>query len=708
MIRLSWRPLAALLTVAGCLIALVAYWGRTAGERLQLPQDVPPAEVSRTEDHGYVGWSVCAECHERRVDEFHETRHFQALRLPDQVAFPPGFDAGSDPFLPFGSPKRFSMTALPTPNITTSSLHRGSEPENVSPIAFIYGSGAGTDEVYFSRRGDELFEMPVVWLHAENCWGSSLFDPYGTGDLSRPLTPQCLECHTVWVDYQRGSLNRYGPFNPQLLGVTCERCHGPAKDHVAHHRAHPTDTIPTAIVRPKSLSRERQMDLCAQCHTNTVRHRRPPFSYRPGEPLEDSFLVLEMEFPEQDRVANQVRYLKESRCYQESEQLTCVTCHDPHRKSSTSGPQSSSLSCSKCHQEEACSARTRVPQPIQDQCVACHMPRRNKVQVNFLTTAGDVVFPAPRYEHRIGIYPEAEQELLSQWLETQRDSDSQLRRTELGSKLNEHWQQVGDAAKNAQRFVVAIDAYRKALQFADSMEIRDDLADVQKRNQQSDELWFKGAYFKREGKFDEAIATLTSLLMIEPKLAKAHLALGTLYAAKNRQLEAVKHIQLAREYDVNDPGASAMLGWLDLLNGKPSEALEHYLQAEKIEPWSDRIELMIGQCHVQLGRWEEASQAFERALTIDPHQTEAARALRRILRERFSLNEGLTRSLVAVEITAGKQADLLLTLTEIYRDLKRIPDAQKTIIAARRIAEREDISLLPQIRAVERALNSGM
>ncbi len=703
-IQITSRQCFALGIVAAFLVILVSCRKKPASDPT-VAADVLPFVVTKATDHGYVGWSVCGECHPRRVEEFQETRHFLALRLPDQMEFPRGFHPGANSFVPPGSSVQFEMTATPEAAITATAVAANSGAKTVSPVAFAYGAGGGTDEVYFTRRGDEVFELPVVWLHLQNCWGAVPIDPNRSGDLSRPLPPQCLECHTVWVDYQRGSLNRYGPFEPQLLGVTCERCHGPAKTHVAHHRAHPDEKVAAHIVQPRTLSRERKMDLCAQCHTNTVRHRRPPFSYRSGEALDESFLVLEMQYPEENRVANQVRYLKESRCYQQSDSLNCATCHDPHRKSHRGDSASTSQSCLNCHVAESCGERSRLPEGVRNQCVSCHMPKRNKVQVCLETAEGEISFPAPRFEHRIAVYPEAGQELLYEWNGTQTTDDASQHRGQLGKALTDHWTQIADDARSHQRFLVAIDAYRTALRFGESPEIRERLEDVLEQKRRSKVIWFEGEHLKRERRLEEAIAIFERLLTIEPNLAKAHLELGTLYAATMRNSEAIEHLQTAIRNDPNDPSAHAMLGWLDYLGGRPGAALEHYCRAAAIEPWDARIEKMRAICLAQLGRFEETVQAYQRCLTIDPQHEESARSLHQILRERFAAKESLPMAIEAVKATQAQQGNLLLALAEIYRDLGQLPEARQTISVARRVAETKDRALLSQIRAVETTLS---
>ena len=89
--------------------------------------------------------------------------------------------------------------------------------------ALIEDDGAHkADEVFFSWRGDRLYELSVAWLHPLNAWGNSSLNPYGIGDYSRDATPRCLECHHTWLDQianrhlQRGQarwqrhLERYG------------------------------------------------------------------------------------------------------------------------------------------------------------------------------------------------------------------------------------------------------------------------------------------------------------------------------------------------------------------------------------------------------------------------------------------------------------------------------------------------------------------
>ena len=104
------------------------------------------------------------------------------------------------------------------------------------------------------------------------------------------------------------------------------------------------EQVRAAIVNPKRLSAELQMDVCMQCHLETTsaelpqairRFDREPFSYRPGEPL-GSYMVHFDHPPETGHddkfeIVNQAYRLRKSACFLESKgQMTCSSCHNPH------------------------------------------------------------------------------------------------------------------------------------------------------------------------------------------------------------------------------------------------------------------------------------------------------------------------------------------------------------------------------------------
>src|SRR5439155_10338721 len=145
---------------------------------------------------------------------------------------------------------------------------------------------------------------------------------------------ECLFCH-----------NGYPAGERILEGIDCQRCHGPGGAHVtaAGSGRATAESIRGAILNPARLGRDRQLEICMQCHLETTsrplpnairRFDRVPFSYRPGEPLGEYFLYFDHApgtgHEDKFEIAHAAYRLRKSACFQAS-QMTCTTCHNPHQ-----------------------------------------------------------------------------------------------------------------------------------------------------------------------------------------------------------------------------------------------------------------------------------------------------------------------------------------------------------------------------------------
>jgi len=648
-------------------------------------------------DPGYLGPRACAACHAKRVAEFQTTNHYRACRLPEATTMAPGFTPGKGTFRTHDPSLRFEMTRKDSDFFQTSvrSTPMG-EQQSSAHIDLVYGTSA-SDEVFLSWRGDRLYELPLVWLHPQKQWGASPFNPHASGDFARAMKPRCLECHNTWFEHVAGTTNQYQPHH-FLLGVTCERCHRPGRDHVTFHQAHPQAHSPHAVVRPALLSRALQIDLCGQCHSNAAKYRGPAFSYRPGQPVEAHYKTLQSKHPEEDHVANQVKYLRQSKCFQKSDTLTCTTCHNPHRPKQTGPAESGRSSCLKCHSPAHCAEQQRLPEAVRGNCVGCHMPKRDKIQVSFDTEDDEYVPPVKAYEHRIGIYPAARQQVLLAWHRTQSGAYSREETARLTGSLVKHWLAEAEKCRGEYRFLAASAALREALRLDPSPDTRGKLRQTLKVLAKLDNDLATGQEQLDERRFPKAIETFKAILKIKPDLAKAHGKLGSCYAETDVSALAVQHLQAVARYDPDDAYGYVTLGGLAFQQGKAEEAVAAFSRANEIEPFNAVINYHWGLSLAKLGRWAEAGERFRQVLTIDPNHSGGCVTLAQALRQQGQPAEALRFAHRAAQLSRFQDGNILVVLAESYLDAGRPAEAEKTATQALEAAQRGDPKRVPQIR----------
>jgi hypothetical protein len=260
-----------------------------------------------------------------------------------------------------GGPKEkgfFQTSILERPQGVTSHSER---------FDLIVGSG-GKGQTYLYWKDDLLFQLPVSYWR-EMGWINSPGYPDGLAIFGRGVSPRCLECHATYFQAVPPDKNRYLK-DSAALGIQCEKCHGPGANHVASEITKP-GASPTAVLNPARFSRDRQMDLCAWCHSGIGLSLVPPFSYVPGDSLE-KYLDLPTPDPAAppDVHSNQIAMLKRSRCYVSSG-MTCLTCHDLHVVQHDD--VEFSRRCLSCHNAKSATF-AKSAHPASANCIDCHMP----------------------------------------------------------------------------------------------------------------------------------------------------------------------------------------------------------------------------------------------------------------------------------------------------------------------------------------------
>jgi hypothetical protein len=374
------------------------------------PRSAPVSSLASTEEKKpparaeYVGDSVCRSCHQQKTNTYLQTAHHFATSWPSPRIMKGSFTPDSNVLKTSNPYLHFEMTAGPNGYFQSAVEEPGeskkiTRTERIDIVAGLPRKG----QSYLFWKGDQLFQLPVTYWNETDSWVNSPSYPDGSPHFDKAIIPRCLECHASYFEWQPPPVNRYRKTS-LVLGIFCEKCHGPGREHVARHRlksALPAGTS-EAIVNPASLSRDRQIDICGLCHSGNGTPIQPALSFLPGDALDD-YVDIPYYSPEDavDVHGSQVQLLKRSKCFQSTATMTCSTCHDVH------APQEDAAAfsphCLTCHQPKQCGEYPKLGEQIVRNCIDCHMPLQES-QVLFSNTNGKRLVPKVR-NHRIAIYP---------------------------------------------------------------------------------------------------------------------------------------------------------------------------------------------------------------------------------------------------------------------------------------------------------------
>jgi Cytochrome c554 and c-prime len=330
----------------------------------------------------YVGSETCRSCHPDRHESFRRTGMGRSMATVDLAREP------ADAVYDYAPSKRCYQVARKDGQLWHRELLLDVSPEVVLseyPLKYVVGSGRHS-LTYLCEVDGFLVESPATWYTSRKDWDMSpgYKGPDQIG-FERAVGEGCLNCHAGRAEAVGGSLHKMKVIE---AAIGCERCHGPGSLHAERHRdrGRPAPVRREAdltIVNPARLPRDLAESICQQCHLRptavVVARGRSASEFRPGLPLSDFLHAYQVESENSSMtVVGHVEQMHLSRCYQRSDRLTCLTCHDPHGEPRAEERVDYYRSaCQGCHQPEHCKvsdARRKKESPEND-CVQCHMPR---------------------------------------------------------------------------------------------------------------------------------------------------------------------------------------------------------------------------------------------------------------------------------------------------------------------------------------------
>jgi hypothetical protein len=526
---------------------------------------------------GYTDPATCRPCHQAIFDSYRQTGMGRSFTPVGSV--PP-----LDGFLHEPSGLRYSVVPR-----NGSSFLRRSTPPMERQIDYAIGSGSHSKTFVNRTSAGKLTELPVSWYsESGGYWNMSPgYDRPDHSDFRREVSDSCLFCHNGYPSQANGGLAH---------GIDCQRCHGPGESHAARKGS---------VVNPAKLSKARGLEVCLQCHLESAsrtlpdairRFGRTVFSYRPGEALSDFMLYFQYEQTVADEriTVNGAGYgLLKSTCFLRSgAQLTCTTCHDPHRQVTQAEADLHYVQvCRSCHPSSHEAARR--------DCTGCHMQkRRTEDAVHVVMTdhrirrplAGDLLAPLPERHDRL----EGKIELL-------------------------YPRELPASPETALYLAMAqgeADALARAISRA--------------KPATADPYFELAMALQKAGRVPEAILEFRKLIQRFPAEARAYVAISRLMMEPAQADEAIVLLEQAVARLPDHPEVLNSLAVLYAGKQRFQDALRLLSHAVQVEPEDPVSWLNLGVCLEARGDRAGASAAYERTLELDPTSARAGAFLRRV------------------------------------------------------------------------------
>jgi predicted CXXCH cytochrome family protein len=335
----------------------------------------------------YAGAKSCVPCHAAASHAWSLSRHSKMIQAANAVAVLGDFSRG--PLTLRNSPYRLS--ARDSGYYITESYLTGKPVER----RVDYTLGSRRIQHYLTTLPDgRIVLLPPTWDVLRKNWFHNLdiSDPEDAPGIQIQLwNKSCYGCHvsgeqknydveknaykTSWIDF----------------GIDCERCHGPASEHVTFYRNRAQKGKPTHdIVMQTKLDHKRNTMVCAQCHS-----LRDIFvdNFRAGDDYFDHFQpILEFSQPESEdanywpdgrprRFSTDALGFWQSECFLKGK-TTCLDCHvTAHNTNIDRNPQlkpDANALCTRCHAAEGKNLTAHShhsESSTGSSCIECHMPR---------------------------------------------------------------------------------------------------------------------------------------------------------------------------------------------------------------------------------------------------------------------------------------------------------------------------------------------
>ncbi len=550
----------------------------------------------------YIGIATCKSCHANVHETFAHTgmgRSFdRATRQKSAAAYGPHalvYDTLNDfyyfPF--FKNDSTLQVLEFRLENGDT--VHK-----KLETVRYIVGSGQHTNSHILDING-YVYQAPVTWYTQEKRWDLAPGFRQNNSRFGRLLADECITCHNHFPEMVPGSINK---FSNMPSGIECERCHGPGKLHVEEMlKGNKVDTSKATdytIVNPRKLPRDLQMDLCQRCHLQGVavlEEGKSFFDFKPGMKLNEVmniFLPRYTDSHEKFIMASQADRLRLSECFKNSPDLSCLTCHNPHKSIEITPAEQYNMACKKCHSEQSCPELTKPgtsltshSSPLTSKnCSACHMPKSGSMDIPHVHIT----------DHRIGVHRIGVLSPQSSVRSFERSENPELAS---GPERSENPELASDQDNRFLGIQILTKENPTALDMAKGY-----LATFDKYIPSPVMLDSAAFYLEKSTEpFDKKFPTLVHLLFSQEKFEDL-MALSAKWPASKAL----------------DGWTAYRIGEAFYKNGHSEKALPYFQKATKAYPFHLDFLEKEGTALGRLGRWQEGKAVLERLIVENPER----------------------------------------------------------------------------------------
>ena len=389
----------------------------------------PPSNPS----NAYMSSQTCRACHPGEYDSWHNSYHRTMTQLAKPEAVLAKWNGTQLPHS--GSQLKLEQTndEYWVTTINADGNRQGKQRMTMT-------TGSHHLQVYWlgDKNGNLQHPFPYGWLIADQKW-APVEDTFLRDPESDPPNAKwnavCIECHAV-AGKPRIMASSKGIRTTKTevaeLGISCEACHGPAQEHIAHYqnpfnryKAKDTKKVALGIINPDDtkIDHRRSAQVCGQCHSYQFtpnrmdRYNNGP-RFIPGGQLNASantIVVKPSAFTNaslnsqddmkkftakhghphpgkewlKDRfwsdgmvrvTGREYNGLLETACFQKGK-MSCLSCHSMHsyhdRNDQLAPRMESNEACYKCHESlrDNLTAHTHhAADSSGSNCYNCHMP----------------------------------------------------------------------------------------------------------------------------------------------------------------------------------------------------------------------------------------------------------------------------------------------------------------------------------------------